>query len=45
MTAFARFAVADGVTGGVSCFARAAWLNVVPEFNPYKYNSFPVKAA
>ncbi|MDK6767932.1 alpha/beta hydrolase, partial [Klebsiella aerogenes] len=26
-------------------FARAAWLNVIPEFNPYKYNSFPVKAA
>ncbi|MEV9247671.1 alpha/beta hydrolase, partial [Klebsiella pneumoniae] len=26
-------------------FARAAWLNVAPEFNPFKYNSFPVKAA
>ena len=29
----------------VPAFARAAWLNVAPEFNPFKYNSFPVKAA
>jgi alpha-beta hydrolase superfamily lysophospholipase len=26
-------------------FAQAAWLTVVPEFNPFKYNSFPVNAA
>jgi alpha-beta hydrolase superfamily lysophospholipase len=26
-------------------FAKAAWLSVVPEFNPFKYNSFPVNAA
>jgi len=26
-------------------FARAAWLGIVPEFNPFKYNSFPVNAA
>ena len=26
-------------------FAKAAWLGVVPEFNPFKYNSFPVNAA
>ena len=23
-------------------FAKAAWLGIVPEFNPFKYNSFPV---
>jgi len=23
-------------------FAKAAWLSVMPEFNPFKYNSFPV---
>ena len=26
-------------------FAKAAWLNINPEYNPYKYNSFPVNAA
>jgi len=26
-------------------FAKAAWLGVVPEFNPFKYNSFPVNGA
>jgi hypothetical protein len=26
-------------------FANAAWLSVVPEFNPFKYNSFPVNGA
>jgi hypothetical protein len=26
-------------------FAKAAWLSVVPEFNPFKYNSFPVNGA
>jgi alpha-beta hydrolase superfamily lysophospholipase len=26
-------------------FASAAWLGVVPEFNPFKYNSFPVNGA
>nr|MBA2814038.1 membrane protein [Candidatus Pantoea persica] len=25
-------------------FARTAWLNMVPEYNPFKYNSFPVNA-
>jgi hypothetical protein len=28
----------DGVPG----FEKAAWLDVLPEFNPFKYNSFPV---
>ena len=26
-------------------FAKAAWLDVLPEYNPSKYNSFPVNAA
>ena len=25
-------------------FAKAAWLDVLPEFNPFKFNSFPVNA-
>ncbi|MCT2490953.1 hypothetical protein MNU08_10545 [Klebsiella pneumoniae] len=45
VTAFARFAGLAGLPSVFPAFARAAWLNVVPEFNPFKYNSFPVKAA
>ncbi|QLO77576.1 alpha/beta hydrolase [Klebsiella grimontii] len=45
VTAFARFAGLAGLLSVFPAFARAAWLNIVPEFNPYKYNSFPVKAA
>nr|WP_316553054.1 alpha/beta hydrolase [Klebsiella aerogenes] len=45
VTAFARFAGLAGLPSVFPAFARAAWLNVIPEFNPYKYNSFPVKAA
>ena len=26
-------------------FAKSAWLSIVPEFNPFKYNSFPVNGA
>jgi alpha-beta hydrolase superfamily lysophospholipase len=26
-------------------YARAAWLDIKPEYNPFKYNSFPVRAA
>ncbi|MCL2469553.1 MAG: alpha/beta hydrolase [Alphaproteobacteria bacterium] len=25
-------------------FEKAAWLSIIPEFNPFKYNSFPVNA-
>ncbi|HGP3780071.1 TPA: alpha/beta hydrolase [Klebsiella pneumoniae] len=45
VTAFARFAGLAGLPSVFPAFARAAWLNVAPEFNPFKYNSFPVKAA
>lgn len=50
VTAFARFAGLAGLPSVFPAFARAAWLNVIPEFNPYKYTisgkgSAPVVAA
>jgi alpha-beta hydrolase superfamily lysophospholipase len=45
VTTFARFAGAAGLPAVLPAFAKAAWLGVVPEFNPFKYNSFPVNAA
>ena len=44
-TAFARFAGLAGLPAGLPPFANAAWLSNVPEFNPFKYNSFPVNGA
>ncbi len=45
VTAFARFAGLAGLPAIFPAFAKAAWLSIVPEFNPFKYNSFPVNAA
>jgi len=45
VTAFARFAGIAGLPALLPAFDRAAWLDVVPEFNPFKFNSFPVNAA
>ncbi|WP_198411762.1 alpha/beta hydrolase [Microvirga flavescens] len=45
VTAFARFAGLAGLPAYFPRFAKAAWLSVLPEFNPFKYNSFPVNAA
>jgi alpha-beta hydrolase superfamily lysophospholipase len=45
VTAFARFAGLAGLPAILPAFAKAAWLSVIPEFNPFKYNSFPVNAA
>jgi alpha-beta hydrolase superfamily lysophospholipase len=45
ITAFARFAGLLGLPALFPAFAKAAWLSVLPEFNPFKYNSFPVNAA
>ncbi|WP_447087357.1 alpha/beta hydrolase [Enterobacter bugandensis] len=45
VTAFARFAGFAGIPALLPAFAKAAWLNISPEYNPYKYNSFPVNAA
>jgi alpha-beta hydrolase superfamily lysophospholipase len=45
ITSFARFAGVFGWPAVFPAFARAAWLGVMPEFNPFKYNSFPVNGA
>ncbi len=45
VNSFARFAGLAGLPALLPRFAKAAWLSVVPEFNPFKYNSFPVNAA
>ena len=45
VTSLARFAGVVGWPALFPSFAKAAWLDVVPEFNPFKYNSFPVNAA
>lgn len=45
ITRFARFAGLAGLPAIFPAFAKAAWLSVVPEFNPFKYNSFPTNAA
>jgi alpha-beta hydrolase superfamily lysophospholipase len=45
VNSLARFAGLAGLPALLPPFAKAAWLSVVPEFNPFKYNSFPVNAA
>jgi alpha-beta hydrolase superfamily lysophospholipase len=45
ITAFARFAGIAGWPAIFPAFAKAAWLAVMPEFIPFKYNSFPVNGA
>jgi alpha-beta hydrolase superfamily lysophospholipase len=45
ITRFARFAGLAGLPAILPAFAKAAWLGVVPEFNPFKYNSFPINGA
>jgi alpha-beta hydrolase superfamily lysophospholipase len=45
ITSLARFAGVMGWPAVFPAFAKAAWLGVVPEFNPFKYNSFPVNGA
>jgi alpha-beta hydrolase superfamily lysophospholipase len=45
ITAFARFAGFAGWPAILPAFAKAAWLGILPEFNPFKYNSFPVNGA
>jgi alpha-beta hydrolase superfamily lysophospholipase len=44
-TSLARFAGFFGLPAVLPRYAKAAWLGIVPEFNPFKYNSFPVNAA
>ena len=45
VTRFARFAGIAGWPALLPRFAKAAWLDLLPEYNPFKYNSFPVNAA
>lgn len=45
VTRYAQFAGFAGLPALLPAFAKAAWLNVLPEFNPFKYNSFPIAAA
>ena len=42
---FARYAGLAGVPAFFSRYAKSAWLDLLPEYNPFKYNSFPVRAA
>jgi alpha-beta hydrolase superfamily lysophospholipase len=45
ITSFARFAGLAAIPALLPAFAKAAWLGILPEFNPFKYNSFPVNGA
>jgi alpha-beta hydrolase superfamily lysophospholipase len=45
ITSFAGFAGLAGLPAHLPAFAKAAWPGVMPEFNPFKYNSFPVNGA
>jgi alpha-beta hydrolase superfamily lysophospholipase len=40
-----RFAGIFGWPSILPSFAGAAWIDVLPEYNPFKYNSFPVNGA
>ncbi len=42
VTFFARFAGIAGWPALLPAFDRAAWFDLIPEYNPFKYNSFPV---
>ncbi|MDX5628297.1 MULTISPECIES: alpha/beta hydrolase [unclassified Brenneria] len=45
ITSYARFAGLAGLPAIFPAFAKSAWLGILPEFNPFKYNSFPVNGA
>lgn len=45
VTSLARFAGVFGWPALLPRYAKAAWLGIVTEFNPFKYNSFPVNGA
>ncbi|PZU50737.1 MAG: hypothetical protein DI568_03025 [Sphingomonas sp.] len=44
LTRFARFAGLAAMPAVFPAFVKAAWLGIEPEYNPFKYNSFPVRA-
>ncbi|QIH07996.1 MULTISPECIES: alpha/beta hydrolase [unclassified Pseudomonas] len=45
VAASARFAGLAAWPAVFPAFSKAAWLNLRPEYNPFKYNSFPVNGA
>jgi alpha-beta hydrolase superfamily lysophospholipase len=45
ITAAARFAGIAGWPAIVPRWAHTAWVRIMPEYNPFKYNSLPVNAA
>jgi len=44
ITRLSRLAEILAIPSFLPGFHKAAWLGVIPEFNPFKYNSFPVNA-
>jgi len=44
VTPFSRFAAWGELLSRLDYFAQFAWLDIVPEFDPFKYNSFPKNA-
>jgi len=42
---FAAMTTVTSLLSPVPGLAKAAWLDVLPEYDPFKYNSFPVNAA
>jgi alpha-beta hydrolase superfamily lysophospholipase len=42
---FARLARLVGALGVLPYFEKTKWLDVIPEYNPFKFNSFPTHAA
>jgi alpha-beta hydrolase superfamily lysophospholipase len=45
VTSLARFAWVAEIPALLPRFAKASWLSILPEFNPFKYNSFPAQGA
>ncbi len=44
VTPFARLSWMMSLLAPVPYFEKSAWLDVLPEYNPFKYNSFPANA-
>lgn len=45
VTRFAGLAKVVSSLGSFPYFEKSKWLEIVPEYNPFKYNSFPANAA
>lgn len=44
LTAFAQFSSWNKLLSGIDYFEKFRWLTLEPEFDPFKYNSFPKEA-